>query len=411
MTRWSTRWVPDAWIIAIFLTVLAFALAFFLSPGAKPQDLPELIPALDLNRAATLVFYWGTGFWVLLNFAMQMCLIIMTGYIVAVSPPFQRLLKWLASLPKSPRGSIALMAFVSMALSFLNWGLSIVGSAVFSRFVVKRQRGIDYRLLIAAAYLGLGTTWHAGLSASAPLLVATPGHFMEKELGVIPITQTILHPYNLVLVGIIMAFMTFFVPMLHPRKEDVIEADPARIQEEEFTSPEKPENPLPSERMEHSPIITIVIGALFGFVFLWQYLTKPAANGHMTLQVALSRINLDTVNFLFLTLGILLHGKPASLLNAAREAGGFIWGIVLQFPFYAGIFGIIQYSGLQDVIAGWFLAIANKFTYPVIVYWYSGIVNYFVPSGGSKWAIEAPYIVSAGVRLGVPNALTVLTYA
>ena len=152
MTRWSTRWVPDAWIIAVILTVLAWFLAFFLSPGAKPAGFPELPAALSLDKAAILMVYWGRGFWALLTFAMQMALIIVTGYIVAVSPPFRRLLNFLAGIPKSPRGSIALMAFVSMALSFLNWGLSIVGSAVFARYMVKKQRGVDYRLLIAAAY-------------------------------------------------------------------------------------------------------------------------------------------------------------------------------------------------------------------------------------------------------------------
>ncbi len=411
LTRWSTRWVPDAWIIAVILTILAYLLAFFLSPGSKPAGLPELKSALDLDRASTLVVYWGRGFWVLLTFAMQMCLIIVTGYIVAVSPPFRRLLNWLAGLPKSPRGTIALMALVSMVLSLFNWGLSIVGSAVFARFMVKKQQGVDYRLLIAAAYLGLGTTWHAGLSASAPLLVATPGHFMEKQLGVIDITQTIFHPFNLVLVAISVLALTIFVPLLHPRKEDVVEADSSLMKEEEFTPPEKPATPLPSERLDHSPVINIIIAVLFGLVYLWQYFTTPPATGTITLQIALSRITLDTVNLIFLIVGILLHWTPASLLKAAREAGSFIWGVVLQFPFYAGIFGIIQYSGLQDVIANWFVAIANKNTYPVIIYWYSGILNYFVPSGGSKWAIEAPYVVTAAQKLGVSNALTVLSYA
>lgn len=411
MTRWSTRWVPDAWIIAVILTILAYILAFFLSPGYKPSGLPELKPALDLERAATLVFYWGKGFWVLLTFAMQMALIILTGYIVAVSPPFRRLLNWLAGLPKSPRGAIALMALVSMVLSFFNWGLSIVGAAVFSRFMVKKQRGVDYRLLIAAAYLGLGTTWHSGLSASAPLLVATPGHFMEKQMGVVDITQTIFHPFNLILVLIVVVFLTVFVPMLHPKKEDVVEADPALVGEEEFIAPTLPKDATPAERLEHSPVINIIISVIFGLFFLWQYFTQPPAKGSITLQIALSRINLDTVNFIFLTLGVLLHWTPASLLKAAKEAGGFIWGVVLQFPFYAGIFGIIQYSGLQDVIASWFVAIADRGTYPAIIYWYSGILNYFVPSGGSKWAIEAPYVIAAGLKLNVPNALTVLTYA
>ncbi len=411
MTRWSTRYVPDAWIIAVILTVFAWFLAFFLSPGFKPAGLPELPGALGLDKAAILMRYWGAGFWVLLTFAMQMALIIMTGYIVAVSPPFRRLLNYLAGLPKSPKGSVALMALVSMLLSFLNWGLSIVGSAVFARFMVKKQKGVDYRLLIAAAYLGLGTTWHSGLSASAPLLVATPGHFMEKQLGVIDITQTIFHPFNLLVAAIVIIFLTIYTPLLHPKPGDTVEADPALLQEEEFKAPQKPKDATPGESLEYSPIINIIIALLFGLVFLWQYFTAAPASGVVTLQIALSRINLDTVNLIFLMIGVLLHWTPASLLKAAREAGGFIWGVVLQFPFYAGIFGIIQYSGLQNVIAGWFVAIANPQTYPAIIYWYSGILNYFVPSGGSKWAIEAPYVVQAASTLKVSQALNVLTYA
>src|SRR5512136_873026 len=210
MTRWSTRFVPDAFVIAVLLTILAWFMAFFLSPGYKPAGLPALPGELGLEKAYLLMFYWGKGFWVLLTFAMQMCLIIVTGYIVAVSPPFRRLLNWLAGLPKSPKGVIALMALVSMVLSFFNWGLSIVGSAVFARYMVKKQKGMDYPLLIAAAYLGLGTTWHAGLSASAPLLVATPGHFMEKQLGVIPITQTIFNPFNLIVVALVIVFLALY---------------------------------------------------------------------------------------------------------------------------------------------------------------------------------------------------------
>jgi len=411
MTRWSTRFVPDAYIIAVILTILAWFLAFFLSPGYKPAGLPELPGALGLDKATILMFYWGKGFWVLLTFAMQMCLIIFTGYIVAVSPPFRRLLNWLAGMPKSPKGAIALMALVSMLLSFLNWGLSIVGSAVFARYMVKKQKGVDYRLLIATAYLGLGTTWHAGLSASAPLLVATPGHFMEKQLGVIPITQTIFSGFNLLMLLIIIAFLTIYTPLLHPKKEDTVEADASLAQEPDFAAPPKPAEPTPGESLEYSPWINLIVAILFGFVFLWQYFLAPAPTGVGPLEAALGRVNLDTVNFIFLMLGVLLHWTPASLLKAAKEAGGFIWGVVLQFPFYAGIFGIIQYSGLQNVIAGWFVAIANDKTYPAIIYWYSGILNYFVPSGGSKWAIEAPYVVQAAAQLKVPQSLNVLTYA
>jgi len=270
---------------------------------------------------------------------------------------------------------------------------------------------MDYPLLIAAAYLGLGTTWHAGLSASAPLLVATPGHFMEKQLGVIPITQTIFNPFNLIVVAIVVIFLTIYVPMLHPKAKDTVAAPADLVGEEEFAAPAKPKDATPGEWLEYSPVINIIIAVLFAGLFLSKYFSDPGPAGVAPVQVVLGRVNLDTVNFIFLMLGVLLHWTPASLLKAAKEAGGFIWGVILQFPFYAGIFGIIQYSGLQDVIGNWFVAIANDKTYPAIIYWYSGILNYFVPSGGSKWAIEAPYVVQAAAALKVPQSLNVLTYA
>ncbi len=385
LTRWSTRWVPDAWVIAVLLSLFAFIVALIFTKSTVYQ----------------LIQYWGRGFWVLLSFAMQMSLIIMTGYILAVSPPVSRILNKLAEMPKSPTQAIALMAAFSMLSAWINWGFSIVGSAVFTKFIARKQKGVDYRLLVAAAYLGLGTFWHAGLSASAPLLVATPKHFMEAQLGIIPVTQTIFHPFNLIMCLVILVALTIFTPMLHPKKEDVIEADPAALggDEQGFMPPPKPENPTPGQWIEHSPWVNYLTG-FAGLVWLfWHFSTKGP------------EVTLDVVNFGFLMIGIILHGTPASLLKAAEEAGTFIWGVVLQFPFYAGIFGIIQYSKLESVIASWFTAIANKDTYAVIVFWYSGVLNYFVPSGGSKWAIEAPYVIEAGRQLGVPNALSVLAYA
>ena len=321
LTRWSTRYVPDAWIIAVILTFLAFLLAFFVSPGAKPAGLPEMGAAKDLARVGRLIFYWGKGFWSLHTFAMQMALVIFTGYIVAVSPPFKRMLNWLAGIPKNPRGAIALMALVSMLLAFLNWGLSIVGSAVFSRYMVKKQRGVDYRLLIAAAYLGLGATWHSGLSASAPLLVATPGHFMEKTMGVIPITETIFHPFNLILVLIVVTALAIYVPLMHPKKEDVIEAKAELVDAEEFKAPALPKDATPSQKLEHSPIVNIFIAGICGLLYLYFYFTQKPASGGITFPIAVGRITLDTVNFIFLMLGVLLHWRPSSPAEGCPGGG------------------------------------------------------------------------------------------
>jgi short-chain fatty acids transporter len=385
-TRWSTRWVPDAWVIAVILTIVAYILGLIFTKATAFQ----------------LIQNWGSGFWVLLSFGMQMCLIIMTGYILATTPVFSRLLNGLAGLPKGNKGAIALMAIVSMGLAWINWGLSIVGSAVFVRFMVRKQKGVDYRLLVATAYLGLGTMWHSGLSASAPLLVATPKHFLEKDIGIIPITETIFHPFNLLLALAVLVVLAIVGPLMHPRKEETFEADPELIKEAGFVPPPKPkpEEMTPALWLENSPIINLIVAAS-GIIWLVWYFGKNGWAG----------INLDVVNFAFLIIGVLLHWTPASFLKAALEGGSFIWGVVVQFPFYAGIFGIIKFSGLAEVMGDWFTAIATKNTYPFIVMWYSGILNYIVPSGGSKWAIEAPYIMAAAKNLGVSGPMTVIAYA
>jgi len=385
-TRWSTRWVPDAWVIAVVLTIVTYLLGLLLTQSTPYQ----------------LIQYWGEGFWLLLEFAMQMCLIIMTGYILATTPFMSRLLDGLARFPKNPKASIAVMALTSMILAWVNWGLSIVGSAVFVRYMVRHQRGVDYRLLVATAYLGLGVMWHSGLSGSAPLLVATPKHFLEKDIGLIPITQTTFHPFNLILALVILVALTMMGPMMHPSREETVEADPALVQGKGFEPPERPsrDQMTPALWLEHSPLINLVVG-IGGFIWLFWYFGQKGGGG----------INLNTVNFTFLILGILLHPTPASFLKAAYEAGSFIWGVAIQFPFYAGIFGIIKFSGLAEVLANFFTAIATKTTYPFIVLWYSGILNYIVPSGGSKFAIEAPYIIQAGKNLGVSLPITVIAYA
>ena len=398
LTSWSTRWVPDAYVIAILLTGFTFVLGLVFTDSG-PMD---------------LVRHWGSGFWELLSFAMQMCLIIVTGYVLAVSGPMRRLLAGLAARARSPRGAVVATALLSMGLAWFHWGLSIVGSAVFVRHVARRQPRADYRLLVCTAYLGLGTMWHAGLSASMPLLVATPGHFMERELGVIPVTQTLFHPFNLVLVMATLVAMTVVAARMQPAEGtaplvdwDAVEDDfeAGSLEEgESGTRVAQGAEPTgartPAERLERSRIVNLVVGGSGLLYLVWWF----AAQG-------LAGVNLNTVNFAFLILGVLLHGRPSTLLAAAERGGRHVWGVILQFPFYAGIFGIIKESGLQDVIAGWFTAATTARTYPVVVLWYSGLLNYIIPSGGSKWAIEAPYIVQAARELGANLNYTVLGYA
>ncbi len=384
LTRWALRWVPDSFVIAILLTVFVFVLALATTASSPFQ----------------LARYWGDGFWELLSFAMQMCLVIISGFIVAVSPPVRRALGALAGIPRTPRGSIALVAAVSMLLAWVNWGLSIVGSAMLARAVARRGRGVDYRLLVASAYLGMGCIWHAGLSGSVFLLVATPGHFLEKEIGVVPVTTTLFSPFNLGLAAVVFVAMVLLAVAMHPRREDAYVVPPEMIPPD----PEPP--PAPNERAsfarwaERSPLLTLVFVAL-GVTWLVLWFREKGAAG----------LNLNTLNLGFLTLGAALHGRPSAFLHAAEEGGRHVWGVIIQFPLYAGIFGIIKYSQLQSVISGWFASFLHPQSYPTFVLWYSGILNYIIPSGGSKWAIEAPYVIEAARSLGVPVEPTILAYA
>lgn len=385
--RFSARFVPSAFAIAVLLTLLTMALAL----GWVGTTPPAVLDA------------WGGGFWELLTFSMQMALVMFTGYLLALTAPVKALLEGVASLPRSPRSATALMAAVSMALAYFNWGLSLVASAMLVRFIARRRPDVDYRLLVACAYFGLGATWHAGLSASAPLLVATPGHFLEKQMGVIPIDRTLFSPFNVGLTLAAVALLTALAWALHPAPERTVRVEP-RVLEKlgDFVPPKKPHGRLsPAEWLDHAWLLNVLFGVL-GLAWFAR---------HLWLHGGWKALNLNVVNFTFLTLAVLLHGTPARLLKASEEAASVLHGIVLQFPLYAGIYGIFKATGLTDRIGELFVSLSTQKTFPAIVYLYSGVVNYFVPSGGSKWAIEAPYLLDAAGRLGVAPEKVVLAYA
>jgi short-chain fatty acids transporter len=381
--------VPSSFSIAAILTILTYVLAITVTNTSPLQA----------------VVAWGDGFWELLSFAMQMSLVMVSGYMIATSPPADRLLSALASVPRGPRSAVAWMAFLSMGLGLLNWGLSIVTSAVMVRRFARHEPRVDYRLLVTAAYLGMGFTWHAGLSASAPLLVATPKHFMEKEIGLIPLTQTIFSPFNIGLAALVLVVFTVLVPLLHPKPGKALTVHPETLADRSSPETDRDVMDIPQGRsfarwLDDAPLLGWLL-ALAGVVWLLQHFSTKGW----------AALTLNVVNFLFLVVAFALHGRPSRIVAAAEGGVRLISGVVLQFPLYAGIYGIIKGSGLAEVIGHAFVSVATPHTYPLLVYWYSGIVNYFVPSGGSKWAIEAPYVLAAGETLHVATPKVVLAYA
>ncbi len=387
-TRVSARWVPGAFTIAALLTALVFALGTTVG-GASPAE---------AARA------WGDGLWVLLTFGMQMSLIVFCGYLVAVSPAARWLLRRVAAIPRTPRGSVALVAVVSMVASWIHWGMGLITAAVLTGYVAERERGADFRLLVAAAYLGLGATWHAGLSGSVPLLLATPDNFLVKQ-GLldhtIPLGRTVLTAPNLAMVALVIVVLTALAAAMHPEPADAVvlsAADARKLVE----VPEAPaRQPTPASRLEHAPFANLVVGGA-GLAFLAM---RVADKG------AAAALNLDTLNLGFLSLAVLLHWTPASLGAAVRRAAEPLHGIVLQFPLYAGMFGVIKGTALAERAAALLTSVSTPHTYPLVVCWYSAVLNYFVPSGGSKWAIEAPYVLEAAARLHVPVESVAMAYA
>jgi short-chain fatty acids transporter len=387
LARFSARWVPDAFSIAVLLSLLALVLGLTLG-GASPAE---------------CALAWGNGVWTLLSFAMQIALVIFAGYVLAVAPPVARALEALAHAPRGPRSAVAWTAFLSMALCWLNWGMGLIASAMLVRTMARVRPDTDYRLLVAVAYLGMGATWHAGPSGSVPLLFATPDSFMIKDgllAAPVPLSQTILTVGNLMLVAVVTAVLTIFAALLHPPRERTISVDPEKLKQlAAFAPPARPAAPTPAERLMHAPWLNRGLGLL-----ALAYLLLKVLDGTFA-------ATLDSVNLIALALGLLLHPNPASLGQAAEEAARSLHGVVLQFPLYAGIYGIIRDTGLVESLTHAFLAVSTPGSYPLVVFAYSAVLNYLVPSGGAKWAMEAPYVLGAARELGVPATSVAMAYA
>lgn len=387
LARFSARFVPDAFSIACLLTVLAVVLGLTVG-GAGPVE---------------VVTAWGSSFWELLAFSMQIVVVIFAGYLVAVAPPSSWLLDRIARVPRSPRQAAAATALASMAMCWVNWGVGLIAGAMLVRNMARRHPDADYRLLVAMAYVGMGTTWHAGLSGSVPLLLATPGNFMVTG-GLIdravPLGETVFTPFNLALMAVVAVVFSLLAAALHPTPERTVRASGAALDGlAAFEPPPRPDAPTPVERLMHAPLLGIVVGGM-GLV----YVAILAATGTL-------RLTLDSVNLAFLCLGIALHASPASILKASEEGSRALHGVVLQFPLYAGIYGIMKGTALAPTLASAFISVATTASYPLVVFVYSAVLNYFVPSGGGKWAIEAAYVLKAGDALGVPATTVAMAYA
>ncbi len=394
LSRITERWVPDSWVVCMILTAIALALAI----GGAGAGVEEAILA------------WGDGVWVLLTLAMQFTIAMVAAHACVSSRPIFRLLDRLAGLPnpERPVQAVVLAGVFSLVTAYLNWALCLVACALFVPFICRRNPRADIRVVIASAYMGLGTVWHGGLSGSAPLILATPGNpLLDPATGaaivdrLYPVTETLLHPFNIAYMAVISVVALTVVALLHPRR-DPVTFTPEQIDRILPPPPDAPEAPSTPGAC---------VDAFRGWIWLAiVLLAYPLGKSIWTRGFGTSW-TINAYNPVFLVAALLLHGRALPFLRACRQGVDAAWGIILQFPFYAGIFGLMQNTGLGRWIGTLFAEFATQRTYPFVVYVYSAVMNLFVPSAGSKWLIEAPYLIPAGEQLDVSVVTVLLAYA
>ena len=370
-SRLVQRWLPDAFVIAIILSAMVF-LSGLIFQG---------------QTVTAMADHWGNGVWKLLGFSMQMVLILVLGTVLAMSKPIKAILTGIATLAKSPAQGIVLVTLASMLALWINWGFGLVVGALLARQVAFTVKDSHFPLLLAAAYSGL-LVWHAGLSGSIPLKIASPGNDTLGQLlngQLVPLSETIFAWQNLAIVLALAISLPLLNMLMMPAKESRLA----------MTHNEEPEPAIdmaslsPAEKLEHWPIINFLLVAI-GAIYLWGYFA--AGNG----------ISLNIINLCLLIAGLALHKSPANFLNAMAKGIGTSTGIVLQFPLYAGIMGMMVGSGLASAMSQWFVQISTADSFAVVTFFSAGVVNFLVPSGGGQWAVQAPIVVPAAAQLGVP---------
>lgn len=383
--RLVQRWLPEPFVFAILLTFVAGVIA---------------LPVCH-QTPIEVVEHWGGGVWNLLAFAMQMALVLVCGSALAAAPAVKRGIGALAGVPKTPAGAIALVTVVSALACWLNWGFGLIVGVIFAKEIARQMQGVDYRLLIASAYSGF-VVWHAGLSGSIPLTMATPGDALTRATNgalcaPVPVSETILDPHNVVMVVLVIVGITVANTLMHPKRDAVV-VDPSLLNESDDV-PVRPDMPTPAQRMEHSRVLAWMIALMFA-MYLVVHLGFRGGS-----------LDLNTVILIFLTLGLMLHGTPLAYVRAFGKAASGASGIILQFPFYAGIMGIITGVGASGICLGTVISdacidVSTPVTYPLLTFLCAAILNLFVPSGGGHWAIQAPIMFTAGADLGVDPGLT-----
>lgn len=360
--------VPDPYIFASALTIITAILAFIFAPN---------------HTLSGVVGAWYKGIFDILAFALQMILILVTGYALASSKPVALGLAWLASRPRTTKGAISLTIVVSGCACWLNWGFGLVIAALLAREIAARMR-IDFGWLVAGAYTGF-LFWASGLSSSIALAQATPGsklNIVQAVTGnVLPMSSTIFTRFNLWPCALLIVVLPFVFRALEPR--DVETADVSVLRD-----PSMPQHDKTLALALNNAWILNAVLAVAGLGYIvWTWVTSGFS------------LDIDSMILILFCTGLLLHWTPIAYVRAINNAATVSGPLILQYPLYGGIMGIMTTTGLAGVIALWFDAFANAHTLPFWNYLSSIVITLFVPSGGGHWAVQGPFAVPAAVKL------------
>jgi len=372
------HFLPDAYLFAILLTFFAVILSLIFTDAGLTKIITE----------------WGGGIYGIAAFAFQMILILVTGHVLALTPFFQKILKVVSEKATSAIRAGVIVSLFSAICCWFNWGFGLIMGGLLALEIAKKNKNVDFAYLIAAAYSGF-IIWHQGLSGSVPLVIATakhPQNFIEKAFNItVPVSQSIFSPFNLISAIIIIILLPILFSLIHPDKENVrpLSYDTSKENLNETANVERPENPTLADRIDHSYMINYIFGACGVFYLILHFYNKGFD------------LNLNIVIFIFFIVGVILHGKPINYVRAVNIAVKGAGGIVLQFPLYGGIQGILIGTGLAKVIANWFVALSSPQTFYMFQFWAAGLINIFIPSGGGQWAAQGPITIEATKMMGI----------
>ena len=376
---------PDAFLFVIILTFITF----LLSLGFTESNSLEIVNA------------WGNGLPKLFTFTAQICIIMITAHALAHTDPIEKLLNKAGSLPTSANQAYALVAFISGIASLFAWSFGLIVGGLIAKFVAigcqKKSIKVHYPLIVASAYSGY-VIWHMGYSSSAALFVASENHSLIQEIGIIPVTDTIFSSFNIFMALVTLLTITILAPLMRPKdSKTIIEVNAKKL----FNKEEKGIKRISSiaEVIENNRKISFLFGLIILFFILNTFYTKGFS------------LDLNIVSWTFLCLGLLLSNSSIHYVKLVNNAAITVGPIILQYPFYAGIMGIMADTGLINILANKIVLVSSADTLPFFSFLSGGLVNMFIPSGGGQWAVQGPVMIEAAEILGVNPSYVVLGVA